>query len=456
MASSPEPLIPVAIERAVPPDQGSLAALLQFEGELRRWRTVPELIYYIANETRRIVAYDQLFVLRHARLGETLKVEAASSLPTIDRNAPLIQAIEATVSALGNGSGLDKAHAFNGRELKPDPALEDYPFALWHWQPMIAADGEVFGGLLFARSEPFREAETIRVERVSETASHAWNALTGGVPVRRIRRLDKRSLRAAMVMAAVIALFPVRMTALAPVEVVGARPFVVAAPFPGVVSRIEVGPNTAVKAGQPLVTLDDTKVRNEFQVAAEKVEVARAKVERSTSAAFAPGDETHELTISQAERDLAEADYAYARDLLNHAQLRAPRAGVALYSDRRDWEGRAVSTGDPILQIVDPSQVEFRIELPTKEQLELTPGSDVKVWLDADPLWALSGKLLTVSYQSRETPGGVLSFPITAKPMGAAPRIGSRGTAKVYGGWAPLIYTLLKRPISSARQYLGL
>lgn len=460
MASNPDisaqPTISPAIQRAVPPDQGSLAALLQFEAEIRRWRSVPELVYHLANESRRIVAYDQLFVLRHARLGDRLRIEAASSLPTIDRNAPLIQAIEAGIAALGDTAGLAEARAIDGRTIKPDQVLDDYPFPIWHWQPLTAADGQIFGGLLFARTEPFREGEIVRVERIAETAGHAWSALTGGVPVRRIRRWDKRTARGALILAAVIALFPVRMTALAPVEVVGARPFVVAAPFAGVVSRIEVAPNAAVQEGQVLVTFDDTKVRNEFEVAAEKVQVARAKVERSTSAAFAPGDETHELTINQAERDLAEADYAYARDLLAHAQLRAPRAGVALYSDRRDWEGRAVSTGEPILQIVDPRQVEFRVDLPTKEQLELESGSEVKVWLDADPLWALSARLQTVSYQARETPGGVLSFPITARPLGAPPRIGSRGTAKVHGGWAPLIYTLLKRPISSARQYLGL
>ena len=32
---------------------------------------------------------------------------------------------------------------------------------------------------------------------------------------------------------------------------------------------------------------------------------------------------------------------------------------------------------------------------------------------------------------------------------------GGRGTARVRGPWAPLGYAMLKRPIASARQYLG-
>ena len=56
----------------------------------------------------------------------------------------------------------------------------------------------------------------------------------------------------------------------------------------------------------------------------------------------------------------------------------------------------------------------------------------------------------------RSTADAILAFAITAKPVGATPRIGSRGTAKLYGQWVPLSYALLKRPIASLRQYIGL
>lgn len=456
MQSRPDPQAPRQIHRAIPPDQGSLAALLQFEGELRRWPTVPELVYHIANETRRIIAYDQMFVLRLARIGEGFHVIAASSLATIDRNAPLIQAVEKTVSALAADTTIDQPQAFDPNALHDDAALADYPFGAWYWQPLLDPNGDAFAGLILARREPVREGEAIRLDRLGETAGHAWRALTGGVPVSRIRKFGARERKGLVVLLAGIALFPVQMTALAPVEVVSARPFVVAAPFSGVIKSIDVAPNAAVKAGQPVLTLDDTKVRNELEQAAEKLEVARARVERSTSAAFEPGDETRDITIMRAEYEVAQADYAYARDMLSRSHIVAPRAGVALYSDRRDWEGRAVNVGDPILQIVNPGDIELRIDLPTKEQMELAPGNQVKAWLDAQPLWSIDARLENVSYQSRQTANGILAFTVTAKPTGATPRIGSRGTAKVYGRWAPLSYVLLRRPISSLRQYLGL
>lgn len=455
MASLPEPL-PPHIHRAVPPDQGSLAALLQFEAEVRRWGTVDELVYHLANETRRIVGYDQMFVLRHARIGDGFRVIAASSLATIDRNAPLIQAIEHNVAALARYSGLDGGTDFGATALHDDAALADYPFQAWRWQPLLDAEGHAFAGMIVARTEPLREGEIVRVDRVSETVGHAWRALTANRPARRIRGLGKREWRGVAILAATIALFPVQLTALAPAEVVSRRPFVVAAPFQGTVDRMPVAPNTLVKAGQVVLSFDDTKVRNELQQTAEKLQVARARVERATSAAFAPGDETHDITIARAELDVAQADYDYARDMLQRSRVTAPRAGLVLYSDRRDWEGRAVNTGDPIMQIVDPRDIEIRVDLPTKEQMELAPGDRVKLWLDAQPLWSIDGLINAVSYQARQTASGVLAFTVTARTIGATPRIGSRGTARVYGRWAPLSYVLLRRPIASARQYIGL
>jgi hypothetical protein len=78
------------------------------------------------------------------------------------------------------------------------------------------------------------------------------------------------------------------------------------------------------------------------------------------------------------------------------------------------------------------------------------------VWLDSQPLWPVSARLERVSYQARQTPEGVLAFALTAKPLKATPQIGSRGTARVNGRWAPLIYSVLKRPIASLRQKIGL
>jgi multidrug resistance efflux pump len=447
---------PVATIRPPAPDQVGLATLLHFEGELRRRASVNELLYHFANETRQIVGYDQMFILRQSRIGEGFHVVVASSIAVVDRNAPLIQAIEAIISAAGLGTGLDHAQDFAATERSSDPAIAEYPFTAWRWQPLVDRQGIVFAGLLFARQEAMREGEGVRTDRIAETLSHAWCALTGGKPVRKIGVLGRFGRRSIVIALIGIALFPVRLTALAPVEVVSAHPFVVSAPYAGVIGQIHVAPNASVTPGQPVLSFEDIKVRNEMAQAEERLNVARARIERASSAAFGKADEARDIATMRAEYEVAQADFNYARDLMAKSQVKAPRGGMVIYSDRRDWEGRAVNVGDPILQIADPLDVSFRIDLPTKEQLTLEPGGTIKVWLDSQPLWALKGRIETASYQARPTADGVLAFAVTAHPTGGAPRIGSRGTAKLYGHWVPLAYSLFKRPISSLRQYIGL
>jgi hypothetical protein len=461
----PEPLpvsvLPIAAKPAASGpapsgDAAMLAALLQYEGDLRRQSGVPELLYHVANETRRIVAYDQMFIARQAQLNDGFHIVCVSSLATVDRNAPLIQATEKLITELAKGAGLDEACDFSAQALSNDPALAEYPYDAWRWQPLFGHDGKVFAGLLVMRETPLREGEAFRLTRVAETVAHGWRALTGDKPVRRFGRFGSKERKGLLIASLLILLFPVQMSALAPVEIVAARPFTVAAPFSGVIARINVAPNESVKRGQTLLTFDDVKLSNELKLAEEKLGVAKTRVERTTSSAFGATDETHDIATMQAEYELAQAEYKFARDVMALSAIKAPRDGMALYSDRRDWEGRAVNVGEPIMQVADPNQISMRIDLPAAEQMALPKGTRVKVWLDAQPLWAIEGKVENASYQARPTPAGTLAFAVTAKPVSSRPRIGSRGTAQLYGRWVPLGYSILRRPISSLRQLVGI
>ena len=458
MASNrPELTVHPGQERPASSAGGSsaLAELLQFEGELRRPGEVMELLFLLANETRRVVPYDQLFVMRAARIGGGFEVAAVSSLPVVDRNAPLIQGIERVLGEKLAGLAASAPAKLDCRGERDDLALQEYPFPNWYWHPFADPDGEIFGGMLFAREGGFKDNDAQRIARVADTAGHAWRALTGNRPVRRIRKPTSREKKALLIALGLAMIFPVRLTALAPVEVVAARPFSLTAPINGVISRVEVIPNAPVRKGQALVTFDDLKLGNEVQLARERVGIAQARAERANSEAFDDQTQAREISIARSELELARADLAYAEEMAARGSIVAPQDGMAIFSDRRDLEGRAVQIGEPIMQIADPEDVIFRIDLPAKEQLSLRPGSPVEIYLDSSPLWAIDARLETASYQARMTPEGVMAFALTARSLPDAARIGSRGTAKVNGSWVPLIYSLLRRPIASMRQTLG-
>jgi multidrug resistance efflux pump len=440
------------------PQALALARLVQFEAELRRKSTVAELLYYVANDSRNVLIHDQLFVLGERLIGERMKVLAASGVVSVDAQAPLIDAIErlvATKRAEGDAEApLDWLYTLDDTAISD--ALVDYPFKAMQWQPLKDATGHVFGGLLVARERRAGPDSMVRLAHIGDSVAHSWRALTRDRPVRRIGRIGRKERIGLAVLAAAICLFPTRMTVLAPAEVVAERPFVIAAPYDGVVARIHVTPHGRVRAGQRLMSLEDVDVRNAFLQARQRLEVARARFERASSAAFSDAESAASLETLRAEYEVAQAEFRLTEEQASRSEIVAPRAGTIIYTDRRDWEGRAVSVGEPIMQLVDPRRAVVRVDMPTGEQMILERGADARIWLDAQPLWAIDGRVEQASYQARETGEGVMSFAIIVRPQGTAPRIGSRGTAKLYGRWVPFIYAVFRRPIAGLRQSIGI
>ena len=437
--------------------------LLRHEAEIRKLGSESELLFHLANEVRGLVQYGSGMVFRRQRGSERLRVVQLSDLPDVDREAPLLRALENRIVRLDAGIGLDQPRTFVPIEsdshdvAATDVALlSEYPFVHLIWLPLKDREGKVDAGVVFARASAFTPGEQSMLTRIAETYAHAWAAL----PVRRRfargMPISRRWLGALAAASFVIAVFPVRLSVMAPVEVVAAQPFVITAPIAGVVRNILVAPNSTVVADQPLVQFEDIQPRNEMVLAQQRLAVAQARDSRTNAAAFRDPVAAHEMAATHAEFELARVTYDYAAEVARRTEVRAPTAGLAIYTDRRDWEGRAVMVGEEIMQVADPARVALRIDLPTANSIELAPGSDVSVYLDNAPLGGLTGRLRSVSYTPRAQPGGTTSYTVMADPEGGSPpRIGARGTARLYGERVPLIFQLLRRPLVATRQFIG-
>nr|WP_246589580.1 HlyD family secretion protein [Marinobacterium ramblicola] len=166
------------------------------------------------------------------------------------------------------------------------------------------------------------------------------------------------------------------------------------------------------------------------------------------------------LAELEAQVRLEEAEWQYAREQLERSTIKSDRTGVAVLDNPDEWKGRPVRVGERIMQVADPQQVEFMVMLPVKDSIALVPGAEVQVFLDNDPLHAWSAQLSQSGYEPRMTPDQQLAYRLIAR-LGEAeagvapPRIGLRGTAKVYGDRVSLFFYLFRRPITSVRQWLG-
>lgn len=434
--------------------------LLTLEAEIRRQPTREELLFHLVNAVQEMVPYGEAMAWRRQRARQALQLRAVSGLPLADRHTPLAQALQALLASHERAGLLGNLYAFElpalGQGAVHGQTLDDYALRHALWLPLKDADGRLSTGALFLREQPFSPREQALLERLGETYAHALQRFGGQRSLLERLPLSKRALAIAALVVVALACVPVRLSVMAPVEVIADQPYILTAPINGVIRNLLIAPNTAVQANQPLVQFEDIQPRNEMVLAQQQLAVAQARDSRTSAAAFSDPQAAHELAIAAAEHDLARVSYDYAVEVLQRTLVHTPSAGLALYSDRRDWEGRSVMVGEEILQVADPTRVAYRIDLSTGNAIELAVGNPVSIYLENSPLGGLQAKLRSVSYTPHTSAGNLTSYTLVASPGAeTTPRIGSRGTARVYGEYAPLAFQLLRRPIAAVRQYLG-
>lgn len=439
--------------------QAALLALLRVEAEARDAASESELFLLIANETRKLTRARQIFVLSPSVTG-SLEVAAISSVPVVERNAPLVIFVEklAADAALATA---DDVKGIDTSQITDDGTAQAYPFRSMVWLPLRHKDRSTGSGIIMAREEPFTEQDLIIAKRLAAAFAHASLALKG--PRRKIGRylLSFSRWHAAALAAGLAALFLVRvpLTALAPAEIIARDPFVVAASIDGVIETIAVDVNQKVAKGDLLVKLADTTLRNKFEVAEREVQVAEARLKQANQVAFNDARGMHDIGIARAEWALKIAERDFAKDMLAKSEIRAERDGIAVYSDKRDLVGRPVAVGERILEVADAQSIEARIDLPVADAIALAPGARVKIFLDSEPLRPWHAILKRADYKAKVGDNDAMSFRLIAaldeSDVRPLPRLGVRGTAQVAGDQVALGLFLFRRPIAALRQWTG-
>ena len=241
------------------------------------------------------------------------------------------------------------------------------------------------------------------------------------------------------------------MKSTAPVDVVPSNPKLVTAPFDGVVKNIAINNNDKVKVGDLVVLLEDLDLNNEYNLAQQSLQIAEKELLRSRQSSFSDTKEKARLAELAAQVDLKKAELNSVSKRLNNSKIYSTQNGIAIVDRKSEWQGRPVSVGEKIITIANQNEIEFLIWLPVKDSLVIQKNSLVKVFLDVNPMKSLEGKLLRASYQPSLSPEGILSYKLTASYEGdknKLPRIGLRGTAKVYGSKVSLFYYLFRKPIT--------
>lgn len=421
------------------------------------------LLFSVLNDTHSLLPYRSALVFT-VHEGEPV-LHGASGLTSVDRRSAFGSWAEAVVREL-----LPSLHRkqlvslYDVSESLRAPWEEYWPLQV-QMHTLAAGGGHLLGVVVYVTETPWPAAALPLLEvllRVQGLCLQNLRARRGALELL-AKLVDGRDLRTrkylvrALLVGLLLLSMPIKQFVIAPAEVVSLDSTAVTSPAEGIVAQMVAKPNQPVRKGDVLVRLDDTAIRNRLETAKQALEVARAEYLAGAHRAFVSTEKSAEAGVLKGRISERLAELAFLQEQLRLLEIKADRDGIAVYGLENDWIGKPLSPGQRIMELADSGRIGVNAWVPVADAIDLGAGQRIQVLLHADPLNPLQATIEQAGYQAVKSPDGVAAYRVRATLE--APhqvRLGMRGSAKIDGEWVALGYFLLRRPLSAARQWLGL
>ncbi|MGA8552112.1 MAG: efflux RND transporter periplasmic adaptor subunit [Stellaceae bacterium] len=165
----------------------------------------------------------------------------------------------------------------------------------------------------------------------------------------------------------------------------------------GRVTRIFFQPGQKVKAGDPLVQLNDAPDQADlanYQAQAKLAEITLGRSKQLVKRAFTPQETVDQ---NQSQLDQANAEIAKTQAIIAQKLIRAPFSGQL--GLRQIDLGQYLSAGAPIVTLTDLSMLYVNFTLPSQQRPEISVGQEVRVTSDAYPGRTFLAKVTTIEPQ---------------------------------------------------------
>lgn len=455
---------------------GILQKLFSLGRKARASKSMREAGFLIANETRHLVDYRQSALWVNGEGVFTL-----SGVVQIEANVPYVQWVSEVVKYVQSTGFSDPdpalqakasfAQAIHGFSAFDLPELLGMQWDAWWpshalWLPFES------GVLILLRDRPWSDSEQAVLLEWIEIWGHEFARCQRGQSSTHVSWFKnlraqfsdatgkvwwKRPISIGLLLCVLVLLFPVRLTVLASGELTPANPVVVRSPLDGVIDVFHVTPNQQVKKDQLLFGFDEVLTKSRLDVASQALVTAEAEYRQTVHQAMVDVRAKNQLSslTGKIEEKRAEVDFLSAQ--LERTRVLSPLDGVVLMDEPSEWIGRPVSVGERILRVASPGDVEVEAWLAISDAIVLPVGAEVSLYLNASPLNAVKATVRYVAHDAVQRPDGQFAYRVRAKISDKTDhRVGLKGTAKLHGGWVPLVYWVFRRPLASARVYLGL
>jgi len=439
-----------------------LEALVRVSSEITSTLRLDRLLQIIVNSPQNVLPFELCAIALDNR--GRLQLKAISGMASLPMGDLQVERVEELMRWLST-----EPDALHLKQLsdEPDPGLP--PAVTKHFEatgyrglyslPLADDQGRV-GLLLYESSEPefldLPHTEMIKILAGQTTVAIRNALLYREVPLislleplmqRRAallrtsggRRLTFGLILAAIVLFLVFCPLPMRVTGeatVAPQHLV-----TIAAPVDGNVEAVFAHEGQHVTAGQVLGGMNDWQWRSDAAAAQAKYEQAQLAMQSDLA-----------RNAAQAGPDRAQAEYLRAeldraRTRLESAQFRSPIDGIVVTPNLQNVAGQHLDAGAAFAQVLDLNSAEIQIAVPERDAAMIAPGQAAAVKLDSYPQRTWRDRVTAISPVAVAGDGDrTFTAEVPVANADATLRAGMSGHAKIFIGWRPAGYVLLRAP----------
>ena len=442
-----------------------LKALVHVSSEITSTLRLDRLLQMIVNSPQNVLPYERCAIaLEHKG---RLQLKAVSGMANLPLGDAQVERLHDLIRWLSSQSG--ELHLKRHDESK-NAADADLPEAVArHFEdtgyrglyslPLTDDQGRV--GLLVYESSVPDFLDVPHTEMIRVLAGQATVAIRNALLYREVPLISliepllhkkhallqsRRSRRLAFAGAALACLLflvfcPLPMRVAGDAVVAPEHMVTLAAPVDGNVAAVYAHEGQHVAAGQVLGALNDWQWRTDLSASEAQYQQAMLVMENDLahSSARAGADRAQaEFLRSQVER---------ARTRLDSAQLRTPIAGIVVTPNLQNVAGKHLDAGAPFAQVLDLSTAVLRVSVAERDAALLGAGETAAIKLDSYPQRTWHDRVSVVSPEAQAGDGERrFTAEVPLPNTDASLRAGMTGRAKIFIGWRPAGYVLLRRP----------
>jgi RND family efflux transporter MFP subunit len=442
-----------------------LEALVRVSSEITSTLRLDRLLQIIVNSPQSVLPFERCSIALDQNGKLQLKaISGMSSIPTGDIQVEQLRALLQGLSTCDRQlHARHHAEQLEHVDSKIRAAVAKHCEATGYCGlfalPLTDDQGRV-GLLLYESSDP-EFLETAHIEMIKVLAGQTTVAIRNALLYREVPliglleplvqrkraflRSDRKRRWTILGTAAAIILFlifcPAPMRVSGPAVVAPDHIVTLTAPLDGTISSVYAREGQHVVSGEVLGAMNDWSWKTQYAAAQEKYAAAlltmQGDLARSSSHA---GQDRTQAAFLRAEMERA-------RLRLDNAQLRSPIDGIVITPDLQNAAGEHLSAGDTFAQVLDLTNARIDIAVDEADAPLLRAGQSVSIKLNSFPAETLHGKVSLIAPEAQPGDGRrVFCARVLLPNPNAQLRAGMGGRAKIFSGFRPLGFVLLRRP----------